>query len=341
MSCTRLAGAALVAALSVGAAWAAAGPAAVDPVIIPLAGPAATREAEISSLAWAGDTLVLLPEVPGRFARGDTLAVFALDGAAVRAWLDVGDRSAVLTPRRVPCFAPGLADSVRGFDGLEALAVAGARWYVAVEAKADSGMAGWLLAGTYDLQAGAARLDVERRVPIPLGVNIFNVSDETLVVDGDRVLALGEANGVNVQRGPVARAFTLDLEPAGALPLPNLEYRITDATAVDAARRFWVIDYFYPPERRLMPPGPDAERTRFGVPDGLDTGGCIERLLELAITADDAIVRTDTPPLWLVPQADGVCRNWEGLVRLDDRGFLLVTDKHPATLLAFVPRQGR
>jgi hypothetical protein len=33
----------------------------------------------------------------------------------------------------------------------------------------------------------------------------------------------------------------------------------------------------------------------------------------------------------------GLGRNWEGLVRLDDRGFLLVTDLFPGTILGFVP----
>ena len=29
-------------------------------------------------------------------------------------------------------------------------------------------------------------------------------------------------------------------------------------------------------------------------------------------------------------------RNWEGLVRLDNRGFLIATDKYPEMFLAFV-----
>ncbi len=29
-------------------------------------------------------------------------------------------------------------------------------------------------------------------------------------------------------------------------------------------------------------------------------------------------------------------RNWEGIVRLENRGFLLMTDKYPETLFGFV-----
>jgi len=35
---------------------------------------------------------------------------------------------------------------------------------------------------------------------------------------------------------------------------------------------------------------------------------------------------------------DGQSRNWEGIAMLDQRGFLLVTDQHPNTILAFVGR---
>jgi hypothetical protein len=43
------------------------------------------------------------------------------------------------------------------------------------------------------------------------------------------------------------------------------------------------------------------------------------------------------PPLQLQLLGDIAPRNWEGLVRLEQRGFLLVTDKYPMTFLGFVP----
>jgi hypothetical protein len=32
-------------------------------------------------------------------------------------------------------------------------------------------------------------------------------------------------------------------------------------------------------------------------------------------------------------------RNWEGLARLDKKGFLMIVDEHPRTILAFVPNK--
>jgi hypothetical protein len=49
----------------------------------------------------------------------------------------------------------------------------------------------------------------------------------------------------------------------------------------------------------------------------------------------DKIIRTDSEPIQLVLEKNS--RNWEGLVRLDDQGFLMIVDEHPRTILAFVP----
>ena len=51
---------------------------------------------------------------------------------------------------------------------------------------------------------------------------------------------------------------------------------------------------------------------------------------------EEGITRIDQPPIQLQLLPDDL-RNWEGIVRLDDRGFLIVTDKFPETILGFVP----
>ncbi len=61
----------------------------------------------------------------------------------------------------------------------------------------------------------------------------------------------------------------------------------------------------------------------------------VERLVEFQVV-DGKIVRTKTAPIQLVLAADGEARNWEGIVRLDGVGFLLVTDQYPETILGFV-----
>ncbi|MGD9316494.1 MAG: hypothetical protein PVG56_06655, partial [Anaerolineae bacterium] len=65
----------------------------------------------------------------------------------------------------------------------------------------------------------------------------------------------------------------------------------------------------------------------------------VERLLEFEYS-ESGIDLVDRPPIQLELMDSflgGLGRNWEGLARLDDRGFLLVTDLFPGTILGFVP----
>lgn len=314
---------------------ASARPRTVDPVLLQLAGPVAERRAEVSGLTWMGDTLAVLPQFPDIFGPEDVLGFFAVSKDEILA--AVADPAGVaVEPRMIECTSPGLLRIVRGFDGLEAMGIAGDVCYLTAEAKEDTAMAGYLVSGRYHFAAGKATIDLTHLSSIPLGLNVPNIAEESLVIDGRRVLTFSEANGRNVNPEPRAKVFDLDLQYQGSLPFPAIEYRVTDATALDADGRFWVMNYFFPPDGEVLQPAPDPEVARFGAPEGFDPGGCIERLLELQLTPE-GIVRTDTPPLWLELQPDGECRNWEALVRLDDRGFLIMTDKYPATLLAFVP----
>jgi len=212
----------------------------------------------------------------------------------------------------------------------------GDRCYMTVEAKDDTVMAGFLVCGHYDMVNNEVVMDMTKLTSIPMGLNIPNIAEESIVIDGRRVITISEANGVNVNPAPVGKVFDADIEFVGTIPFPQVEYRVTDATSVDAEGRFWVLNYFFPPERSKLKPALDPELVRFGGLDGYDPEACVERLLEMRIEGD-RIVRTDTPPVNLTLLPDNECRNWEALVRLGDRGFLMMTDKYPGTLLAFVP----
>ena len=312
----------------------------VTPRLLEIEGPLADRRAEISGMTWYQDTLVIMPQFPDRFADGPELGFFILTKSQILAAID-GLTDGALQPRLETCHAPGLAGIVRGFDGLEAIGMAGNQSFFTVEAEDDTAMAGYLVSGLADVERGdKIALDLSRLTPIPLGVNIPNIAEESIIVDGDRVITLSEANGRDANPLRSAKVFNLEAGFVGALPMPQIEYRVTDATELDDRDRFWVINYFFPPEGWKIKPAPDPELAKFGDPASFDPRDCIERLLELMIVRDeggDVIVRTDTPPINLELLPDRECRNWEALVRLDDRGFLIMTDKFPTTLLAFVP----
>jgi len=327
----------------VSATWAAEPPpraTTVAPIILELTGPLTDAQAEVSGMTWKGDTLVVLPQNPTLFGSEGQLGFFIISRDQILAAID-GTADGPIRPGPVSCRAPGLSRIVKGFDGLEAMGLMGDHCYMTVEAGDDTTMAGYLVCGHYDVVNNEVVMDMTRLTAIPMGLNIPNISEETIIIDGDQVITLSEANGRNVNPEPRGKVFDADLNFLGTIPLPNIEYRVTDATAVDAQKRFWVINYYYPPERPKLDPVADPELAKFGDPATFDPDACIERLLELRIVRTcrqgDFIERTETPPVNLETLPNNVCRNWEAVVRLDDRGFLLMTDKYPGTLLAFVP----
>ncbi len=308
----------------------------VTPVPIPLAGPIASANAEISSLAWYGDWLVLLPQFPW-WETGQRSEVYILPRQEILDFLD-GKTTGPLTPRGLPLNAPGIANSILGFEGFEAIAFWGDQLFVTVEADLGSSMQGWLLTGTMAPDLSGIWLDVESRVAIAPQASFINMSDEAIVVRGGavpEVWTFYEVNGRLSNRKPVAHRFDRALRPLESLPMSSVEYRITDATEADETGRFWVSNYFWPGEVQiLLGQLPNNPLLRAIMRNAQLHP--VERLVELQITAQ-GIRFTNTRPISLALQSDGVARNWEGLVRLGNRGFLLATDKFPTTILAFVP----
>jgi len=300
---------------------------------VPLAGPVADANAEVSGMAWYGDFLILLPQYPGRFRGGEDGALFALPEAEILAFLD-GERQAPLEPRAIPFSAPGLAEGIQDFEGYEAIAFWDDRVYLTVEASAGTGMQGYLVLGKMSPDLSSLSIDSDKRTEIPLQGGVANQSDEALLVAGDGLLTFYEANGQAINANPVAHRFDADLAPAGTLPFVQVEYRITDVTTLDAQDRFWAINYFFPGDTDLRPEAdPLAERYGQGATHARYEQ--VERLLEFQYKPS-GISLVERPPLQLELPSDEA-RNWEGIARLDGRGFLLVTDKFPGTILGFVP----
>jgi hypothetical protein len=301
----------------------------IPAVVLPLSGPLGKASAEISGMAWYGDALVLLPQYPSRF--GESL--FTLPRSEILAYLE-GERTAPLEPTPIPFLFEGL-EGIAGFEGFEAIAFEDASVFLTIEARQAGGMVGYLVAGEVAEGLSEIRVEAESLVELPPQAPLDNFSDELLLVTDGSVLTLYETSGVNVNPSPVMRRFsTAGLEPEGTLPFPNIEYRLTDATAIDAEGRFWAINYLWPGDVEKLQPGPDPLAETYGEGPTHAASTTVERLVEFRVT-EEGIVRTERPPLQLRLLEDDA-RNWEGLVRLPGEGFLLATDKFPETILAFV-----
>jgi hypothetical protein len=310
---------------------------------IPLAGPLASREAEISGLTWQGDRLVVLPQYPGRFPAGaDTVdragamkdegSLFVLAASDLLAVIE-GARSEALQPAGIPFAAPGVAAAVPGFEGYEAIVFRGDRVFALVESAGAGATHGYLVAGSVTPEGGV-HLDAATVEPLPAQARLDNLSYETLVATPDGVIVLQEANGLVVNPTPAAYRYDAASVLRDSLRAPTLEYRLTDATAIDSAGRFWVMNYFYPGDHALLRPGPDALGDTFGRGLTHRRGIAVERLVEFHLNGSQ-IEPTGRAPIQL--ELLDEARNWEGLARLGTRGFLVATDTYPETLLAFVP----
>jgi hypothetical protein len=301
-------------------------------ILLPIAGAVSRRQAQLSGMAWYGENLILLPQYPAGIAHH----LFVLPKTAIVNVL-TGASTEPLRADVVRLFGAEPLEALSGFEGFETIAFVGDRVYLTIETKQAEGMVGYLTTGVMLPDLSGLRLYPTFRTPIPAQTSLINMTDEALVVAGDEVLTFYEANGRLINAEPVVHRFdAADLQPLGVLPMAHLDFRLTDATPLDADNRFWVMNYFYPGDNLKL--GPDPLAVQYGVGPTHRSHTAVERLVQMELT-DQGVELVPTPPIQLqLAEAQG--RNWEGIVRLEApgvSGFLLVTDKNPRTLLAFVP----
>ena len=299
----------------------------ITPIV--LEGPLAKKQAEISGLAWYEDNLILLPQHPTFDDQGSFL--YTLPKSAITAYLD-DESPAALLPQAIPFSTPDFAGMIDGFEGFEAIAFDGQDVYLTIEANTKEGMRGYLVQGEIMLDLSEIVIDSGMPKEILPQADLENQTYETLLVAGDKLLIIYEANGRGKNDFPRAFRFDKALAPQGTLPFPPVEYRITDATELDSNGRFWAANYYSGSEKFHADKDPIVDQ--FGLGPTHSQYDHLERLLEFQLT-DSGISLSSTPPIQL-HLADDKPRKWEGIVRLDGRGFLLATDKSPDTILGFV-----
>jgi hypothetical protein len=288
-------------------------------------------------MAWYSDTLILMPQYPSRFSDSGNESLFGISRQVILSYLD-GDHSGPLEPETISFDASNLVEKIQGFEGFEDIAFHGEQVFMTVEARTLRGMAAYLVTGAVTPDLTRIFLDEAAPVEIHSPTNLQNMSYEALLPAGEHLVAIYEANGAGINPSPTAHVFSLDLDAAGEIPFPNLEYRITAASSVDAQGRFWVVNYNYPGDLPLQTES-DPIADHFGEGSTHRASPAAERLVELQFT-ENGLALSGSSPIQLVLRSDGQGRNWEGLVRLEERGFLLVTDEHPETILGFVEYPG-
>ncbi len=297
--------------------------------ILPIDREVGDKRSEISGLAWQGDTLLLLAQYPNRFHADGVDNIFWIDKKDILAFLDQ-NRPGLLQAHKFNFFDDGVTKSIPDFQGFESIVVKGKDVFLTIEVYGPGKMSAYIVKGTI---GKGIHLDASTLIELPMPVNLDNMAFETLLRHNNRLIAIFEANGINVNPDPFAFQIDLDNGHLERIHFPTIEYRITDATDVDQNNRFWVINYHWPGENSLLNPGPDPLNLSG---QARKKGQAVERLLEMEIR-EDGVYLSGKPALRLPADLTDYSRNWEGLVRLDDRGFLLMTDRAPETILAFIP----
>ena len=298
-----------------------------QPVLpIEISGPLANRESEVSGLAWYGDHLILLPQYPETLGNN----IFALPKADILAAM-ASETAIPLEPISIPFNAPDFAEQIDGFEGFEAIAFRGNQAY---EVETREAAKGYVLIGTLESDLTEFAVEPTQRAESLALANSPNKADEAILLTDEQIVSIYEVSGQQLTPEPRMHTFDYDLMPRPSIAFPNIEYRITDATALDENNRFWVINYFFSGDRDLLPER-DPLTIRYGRGTTHRQYQSVERLIELAYT-DSGIRLTSTPPIQLELTDAG--RNWEGIVRLDNDGFLIITDKFPETILGFVAK---
>ena len=303
----------------------------ISPIEIPLSGEASERNLEMSGLSWYKDNLILMPQYVNEL----NSAFYYLTRASINNWIN-GDQSQPLTPQKIDIVMPDYDDLINGYQGFEAICFSGTNAYLIMESKFNDKMKSFIVKGKIDMKNKTLDIGKDGFYEIPLPVNMKNMGYESILKYKRSLMILFEANGVNVNSNPKASFYNFSLKRKKSFSFPNIEYRITDVTEVDPNGKFWALNFFWPGEKKLLNPAPNTLLNNLSKGSTHKQFDHIERLVEFKIEGNN-IIRTNNAPIYL--ELNKNSRNWEGLVRINKNGFILIVDEHPRTILAYLSKK--
>ena len=293
---------------------------------IKLSGIITDKKQEISGMDWYQDRLFLLPENMGGF-------LFSISKSEILNAIKSG-KNLPITPKKTRFKTPDYSSLIKGFDGFEAIAFNEDKIYITIESEHRGEMVSYLAWGKIDSKSLEVVMDEKDLETIKTPIQLNNLSFESLLINDEDIIMIYEANGSNLRKNPTQSVFTHKSKNISHVNFPNIEYRITDATRIDNNDRFWVINYFWPGDKKLLNPGEDNILNKVKQGSSHFKLDQIERLVEFQMNAGEISI-SDTKPIQLFLESD-VSRNWEAVARLDDKGLLIATDKHPRMIFGYV-----
>lgn len=291
---------------------------------------------EFSALAyWPDHGVVMVPQYPDRF--GDRLWLLPRAQLA-----DIQNGATAVDPQPLAVRGLDAATALPGYEGFEAIALGpDSTAAVLIEHRHQDRTIATLLQGRLTESGFVLGSGCSATLQPP--TDEHNQSFEALLWDtaSARWVAMPELNGPPLVQNPRFTAvdpITCQTSDVDTVPVP---WRITDVCSADGlANEFTTINYFWDGDRNLaVDVDPLAHLGLMGATH--QSAAHRERLVQWS----RQVSQDGSGPAWTPTEAHWLelgprARNWEGIACLEN-GWLLVTDRHPGTLLAFVGRSGR
>lgn len=294
-----------------------------EPLKIELEGDIAERTIEASGLAWYKDNLIILPQFPHKWDNQFDGAIYFIPKVRIESYIN-GENRNPINAEKIQFVAEGLDEiGKRKGSGYEALMFIDDTIFLSIESIRSDESSSFIVKGNIDFNAKKIVLNSDSKFEIKSQTMIHNMGEESILEYENNIYAIHEANGENISKSPFATRLNNDLSKNEKVSIPNIDFRITDATSVDSIGKFYAINYFYPGEFNKLKPNLKEE----------DKDKAIEQILEFQIL-ENKIVRTDRNPYIISKSIDKNGHNWEGIVKLNN-GFLLITDMFPKTILEY------
>lgn len=302
------------------------------PKLLKIGGLIKNSDEEISGMDWYNDNLILLPENLNGY-------VFAIKKSELDSRINGNDTTTIF-PKQIKFNTPNYSELVPGFDSFEAIAFRGYEVYLTIEIRFADSMSCLLARGHIDEKTLEITVPEQNLTVIDVPTYVDNMSYESLVIDKDRIIALFEANGDSLIKSPYALSINSSGNDIIKYPFSSINYRMADATRIDKNNRFWVINYFFPGDRKVLKPSHDILASKYGNGPSHSNSSRVERLIEYEIK-NGKVSLTKSAPIEIELEGEKTSRKWEALARYGNEGFLIATDKYPKphTLLAFLPNK--
>ena len=218
----------------------------IKPIYIPIGGDIANSSQEISGMDWYKDNLFLLPENLNGY-------VFCINKQLLDLKINNNDTTKII-PKKIKFNTPNYKQIIPGFDSFESIAFRGYEVYITIEIKFPDSMSCVLVRGHIDEKSLEITIPEQTLTTLDVPTYVDNLSYETLVIKDDQVYALFETYGSNLIPKPYAFSIGIQGNEIKKYPISNINYRITDATKIDQYNKFWVINYFFPRDKKSLNP---------------------------------------------------------------------------------------